>query len=81
MSWPPVTDSNNQPTTHDTEREKESKNRLKEKDMKREERQIYYYTSIFLRYLEQWQRLALSPITHAHQKQEKESVYQMDLIK
>ena len=28
-----------------TEREKESKNRLKERDMKREERQIYYYTS------------------------------------
>ena len=26
-------------------REKESKNRLKERDMQREERQIYYYTS------------------------------------
>ena len=28
-----------------TERKKESKNRLKERDMKRAERQIYYYTS------------------------------------
>ena len=28
-----------------TEREKETKNRLKAIDMKREERQIYYYTS------------------------------------
>ena len=35
----------NRTTTHDTERKKESKNRLKERDMKREERQVYYYTS------------------------------------
>ena len=32
-------------TKHITEREKETKNRLKERDMKREERQVYYYTS------------------------------------
>lgn len=32
-------------TKHITEREKERKNRLKAIDMKREERQIYYYTS------------------------------------
>ena len=32
-------------TKHINRRGKESKNRLKEKDMKREERQIYYYTS------------------------------------
>lgn len=32
-------------TSNKSEREKESKNRLKERDMKREERQIYYYTS------------------------------------
>ena len=32
-------------TKHITERKKETKNRLKGRDMKREERQIYYYTS------------------------------------
>ena len=32
-------------TKHINRREKESKNRLKERDMKRETRQIYYYTS------------------------------------
>mgnify|MGYP001777310096 CR=1 FL=1 len=32
-------------TEHINRREKESKNRLKDRDMKREERQIYYYTS------------------------------------
>ena len=32
-------------TKHINRREKESKNRLKERDMERAERQIYYYTS------------------------------------